>query len=77
MIFVVIIAFGDEQFTFTWSLQGAIVSSGPGLTTSQLGARTSILMINSVGHRHSGIYTCNVSNLAGTMKVSAELKVNG
>ena len=68
---------GDEPFTFAWSLQGAIVSSGPGLTTSQLGARTSILMINSVGHRHSGIYTCNVRNLAGTMKVSAELKVNG
>ena len=68
---------GDEPFSFTWSLQGAVVSSEPGLTTSQLGSRTSILMINSVGHRHSGLYTCNVSNSAGTAVVSSELKVNG
>ena len=68
---------GDEPFSFTWSLQGAVVSSEPGLTTSQLGSRTSILMIKSVGHRHRGLYTCNVSNLAGTATVSSELKVNG
>jgi hypothetical protein len=68
---------GDEPFSFTWSLQGAVVSSEPGLITSQLGSRTSILMINSVGHRHSGMYTCNVSNLAGTLSSTAELKVNG
>lgn len=68
---------GDEPLSFTWSLQGAVVSSEPGLITSQLGSRTSILMINSVGHRHSGMYTCNVSNLAGTLASTAELKVNG
>ena len=68
---------GDEPFSFTWSLQGAVVSSEPGLTTSQIGSRTSMLMINSVGHRHRGVYTCNVSNLAGTATVSSELKVNG
>ena len=68
---------GDEPFSISWSLQGAVVSSEPGLTTSQIGPRTSILMINSVGHRHSGIYTCNVSNLAGKATVSSELKVNG
>jgi len=68
---------GDEPLSFTWSLQGAVVSSEPGLTTSQLGSRTSILMINSVGHRHSGAYTCNVSNPAGTLSSTAELKVNG
>ena len=68
---------GDEPFSFTWSLQGAVVSSEPGLTTSQIGSRTSILMINSVGHRHSGTYTCNVNNLAGSVFVSSPLKVNG
>ena len=68
---------GDEPFSITWSLQGDTVSSEPALTTSQIGARTSMLMINSVGHRHRGIYTCNVSNVAGAVTSSTELKVNG
>ena len=68
---------GDPPFSFTWSLQGDIVHSEPGLTTSQIGGRTSMLMINSVGHRHSGRYTCTVSNTAGQVSESTELKVNG
>ena len=68
---------GDPPFSFTWSLQGDIVHSEPGLSTSQIGGRTSILMINSVGHRHTGQYTCTVSNDAGQTSVSTELKVNG
>ena len=68
---------GDEPLSFTWSLHGDVVSSEPGLMTSQLGTRTSILMINSVGHRHIGKYTCNVSNVAGSASSTAKLKVNG
>ena len=68
---------GDPPFTFTWSLQGDIVHSEPGLTTSQIGGRTSMLMINSVGHRHTGQYTCTVGNTAGQTSVATELKVNG
>ena len=68
---------GDPPFTFTWSLQGDIVHSEPGLTTSQIGGRTSMLMINSVGHRHTGQYTCAVGNKAGLTSISTELKVNG
>ena len=68
---------GDPPFTFTWSLQGDIVHSEPGLTTSQIGGRTSMLMINSVGHRHTGQYTCKVGNTAGQTSVATELKVNG
>jgi len=68
---------GDEPFSITWSLQGDIVSSEPGLTTTQIGSRTSMLMIDAVGPRHVGIYTCNVSNKAGSAKASAKLNVNG
>jgi hypothetical protein len=68
---------GDPPFSFTWSLHGDVVHSEPGLSTSQLGARTSILMINSVGHRHSGKYTCNVRNSAGIVSAEDQLKVNG
>ena len=68
---------GDPPFSFSWSLQGAKVSSEVGLRTSQLGERASLLMIDSVGHRHSGTYTCKVSNSAGQVTASTELKVNG
>ena len=68
---------GDPPFSITWSLQGDIVNSEPGLTTNQIGDRTSMLTINSVGHRHSGQYTCTVQNKAGQISESAELKVNG
>ena len=68
---------GDPPFSFQWSLQGDVVHTEPGLTTSQIGGRTSMLMINSVGHRHSGRYTCSVSNSAGSVSIATELKVNG
>ena len=71
------VTYGDPPFSFTWSLQGDIVHSEPGLTTSQIGGRASMLMINSVGHRHTGKYTCTVSNDAGQTSVSTDLKVNG
>ena len=68
---------GDPPFSFSWSLQGDIVHSEPGLSTNQLGGRTSILTISSVGHRHSGQYTCTVANQAGQVSETTELKVNG
>ena len=68
---------GDPPFSFTWSLHGDIVHTEPGLTTNQIGGRTSILTINSIGHRHSGQYTCTVGNLAGQTSESTQLKVNG
>ena len=68
---------GDEPLQISWSLQGEELSPGPDLTTTQLGARSSLLMISSVSYRHSGTYTCIASNAAGAETYSAELKVNG
>jgi hypothetical protein len=68
---------GDEPLTIAWSLQGEELSSGPDLTTSQIGSRTSLLIISSVSYRHTGKYTCTASNAAGSSSSSAELKVNG
>ena len=71
------VAKGDLPLTISWSLQGEIVSSEPSLTTNSLGTRASMLAIDSVGYRHSGIYTCTASNKAGSATSSVELRVNG
>jgi len=68
---------GDEPLVVTWSLKGDVVSSEPTITTSMIGTRTSILMITSVGYRHSGQYTCTAKNSAGMDHFTTELKVNG
>ncbi len=72
-----IVSKGDEPLTITWALKGDVVSSEPGLSTTTLGTRTSVLTIQSVGYRHSGTYTCTAKNRAGTTARSAELRVNG
>ena len=74
---VCIVSKGDEPLHITWSLKGDDVSSEPGLTTTTLGARTSMLTISSVGYRHSGLYTCMAKNRAGVATETAELRVNG
>ncbi len=74
---VCIVSKGDEPLTITWALKGDDVSSEPGLSTTTLGTRTSMLTIQSVGYRHSGTYTCTAKNRAGTASQTAELKVNG
>ncbi len=68
---------GDEPLRITWSLKGDIVSSEPSITTTMIGTRTSMLMISSVGYRHSGTYTCTAANRAGSQSHSTELLVNG
>ena len=68
---------GDEPLKISWHLHGDVVSSEPGITTTMIGTRTSLLLINSVGYRHSGVYTCRASNPAGSTTHAAELKVNG
>ena len=74
---ICIVSKGDEPLTITWALKGDDISSEPGLTTTTLGTRTGMLTINSVGYRHSGLYTCTASNKAGVARETAQLKVNG
>jgi hypothetical protein len=74
---VCIVSKGDEPLTMSWALKGDDVSSEAGLTTTKLGPRTSMLTINSVGYRHSGLYTCTAKNAAGVAAETTKLKVNG
>ena len=68
---------GDEPLTISWSFHGHNLTSDLGIMTTNMGSRASILMIQSVGHRHMGSYTCNAANVAGKASYTADLKVNG
>ena len=73
-----VIVSGDEPLTLSWSFHGRDVSAVDlGVTTMNVGSRTSLLIIGSVGHRHMGAYTCKARNVAGSASQTADLKVNG
>ena len=72
---------GDEPLSLSWTFHGdspeKISGSHNGISTTNLGPRMSILVIQSIGHHHQGKYTCQAKNRAGIQSQSAELKVNG
>ncbi len=72
-----VVSHGDEPIAISWSLKGDVISSGPSLSTTKIGSRTSILIISSVSYRHSGDYTCQARNAAGADHRSTRLTVNG
>ena len=74
-----IVATGDTPLHITWSFHGKDSStrSQAGVNVMKVGAKGSILSIESVTSDHSGNYTCTAKNSAGTANYTAELVVNG
>ena len=72
-----VVSKGDMPITITWSLKGQDLNSGPSITTTMVGTRTSMLIISSVDYTHIGEYTCRASNPAGSVTHAAKLNVNG
>ena len=72
-----VVSQGDMPVAITWSLKGKELNSGPSISTTQLGARASMLVISSVDYTHIGEYTCRATNPAGSVTHSTDLKVNG
>ena len=68
---------GDLPITITWSLKGQELNSGPSVTTTMIGTRTSMLIISDVDYTHIGEYTCRATNPAGSVTHAAKLNVNG
>ena len=68
---------GDLPISIVWSFHGATVSPNMGVSTTRLGSRMSVLMIDSVSASHKGNYTCSAKNPAGTANYTATLSVNG
>ena len=67
---------GDEPMSISWTFHGES-GSDPGILTTPIGMRGSMLVISSVGKDHNGNYTCTAKNEAGTASQTAVLKVNG
>ena len=72
-----VVSEGDEPLSLSWSFHGHNLTSGRGITISNIASRISMLVIASVDHKHMGTYTCQASNNAGSSSHSATLKVNG
>ena len=77
-----IVTSGDQPLTISWSfhsVDGLSLSNNldNGITTTNLGSRMSMLVIDQVKHHHQGLYTCLAKNSAGTKSYTTELKVNG
>ena len=72
-----IVSEGDEPLTISWSFHSNDIKSDLGISITPIGTRGSMLIINSVDHKHSGNFTCSARNMAGTKAQTVELKVNG
>lgn len=69
---------GDKPLIIGWQVNGQTLTiSGSGISTTQVGPRTSLLTIRSVSDQHSGNYTCYAENKAGRFEYTVTLNVHG
>ena len=71
------VAKGDLPVDISWYFDSKNVSHSEGVSTLWLSSSTSILIVRSATNDHSGRYTCQATNTAGTVRYSAQLVVNG
>lgn len=67
---------GTPPFTVKWFKDDVELIAGPSCTIS-VEKYSSSVELHSAGTLQSGIYSCQVSNEAGTVKSTAELLVKG
>lgn len=68
---------GDLPMDVQWYFRGSDASSRLGMTTTRVGSRTNLLVIDTVTPENGGQYTCRASNSAGVAEYSADLNVQG
>lgn len=68
---------GDLPLTLEWYHNGNSLEDYAEVTTSKIGKRTSVLVIESVSYNNAGNYSCLAKNNAGSTSYVAELQVNG
>lgn len=72
---------GDAPIEITWKFNDdkylLNFNNENGILITKSGPRISVLSIESVASKHRGNYTCIAENIAGLVKLTAELHVNG
>ena len=68
---------GDVPIDIEWYFEGNPVSQVNGVHTMNIGTKSSILNIQSVGHSHTGEYACIARNKAGEDIFKSHLTVLG
>lgn len=72
-----IVTEGDLPVDIRWVVAGKGGASDAGISVTKIGAKSSILNIDSVDASHAGSYTCTARNAAGKSSYSAQLTVVG
>lgn len=68
---------GDAPIDITWSLHGSESLTDLGISTSKIGSKVSVLIIETTALHHRGNYTCTARNQAGSANYTATLNING
>lgn len=71
------VAKGDSPLHISWAFDHEETSSNLGISTSRIGERTSVMIIENLMSTHTGNYTCTAENQAGETNFTAELVVSG
>lgn len=68
---------GDLPINFSWLHNNISIGYIEGIGVFKGGSKNSMLTIDSVTDKHSGVYTCVAENKAGVVSYSTVLNVNG
>lgn len=68
---------GDMPLNITWFLNDSPVETYSNINSAKFGKRNLVLSIESVSAEHTGNYSCQASNRAGTVKYTTDLQVYG
>lgn len=72
-----IVPSGDLPLEIVWLLNLKPLIGIDGIAITKMGKRSSVLTIDFVTGKHAGNYTCQVTNNAATVNLTAALVVNG
>ncbi|XP_030242124.1 Down syndrome cell adhesion molecule-like protein Dscam2 isoform X23 [Drosophila navojoa] len=71
-----LVSSGDLPLDIEWHFNDYPINHYSGISTSKMGKRLSVLMIDAVNARHVGNYTCKARNLWASAVYTAQLFVN-
>ena len=68
---------GDVPLTINWSVSPRPAAESTSIKTVQIDPYTGLLSIDALRPEHSGNYSCQVSNAAGTVSQSQAVLIQG